>query len=188
MSPTTRIVGGFSRKLDNGDDVVQLQRPDGPPAERPDFIPRLIEDEIRYDDADPWPASADGAGNSLTRTTPAAFGNDPASWSAVTPTPGNVTGATVPGDLNGDQLVDVHDIDLVCSAVRTNDQTARFNLNNDAGVDVDDMFYLVETIIGSGVGDANLDGIFNSTDFVTIFRASEYEDAIAGNSTWAEGD
>jgi hypothetical protein len=38
------------------------------------------------------------------------------------------------------------------------------------------------------VGDANGDGQFDSTDLVLIFQAGEYEDAIAGNSTWSEGD
>ena len=35
---------------------------------------------------------------------------------------------------------------------------------------------------------ANRDGIFNSTDFVMVFVAGEYEDAVRGNSTWEEGD
>ena len=37
-------------------------------------------------------------------------------------------------------------------------------------------------------GDANRDGVFNSTDLVQVFQAGEYEDGIAGNSTWEEGD
>ncbi|MCA9217941.1 MAG: tandem-95 repeat protein, partial [Planctomycetales bacterium] len=37
-------------------------------------------------------------------------------------------------------------------------------------------------------GDANRDGIFNSSDLVLVFQASEFEDGIDGNSTWEEGD
>jgi hypothetical protein len=37
-------------------------------------------------------------------------------------------------------------------------------------------------------GDANRDGVFNSSDLIVVFQAGEYEDGIAGNSTWAEGD
>ena len=37
-------------------------------------------------------------------------------------------------------------------------------------------------------GDANRDGRFDSVDFVQVFQAGEYEDDIAGNSTWEEGD
>ena len=38
------------------------------------------------------------------------------------------------------------------------------------------------------IGDSNDDGVFNSSDFVTVFRAAEYEDGIANNSTFDEGD
>ncbi|MCA9217191.1 MAG: hypothetical protein KDB27_29180 [Planctomycetales bacterium] len=38
------------------------------------------------------------------------------------------------------------------------------------------------------VGDANLDGVFDSQDLVTIFQANEYRDDIPDNSTWSEGD
>ena len=37
-------------------------------------------------------------------------------------------------------------------------------------------------------GDANGDGLFNTTDLVSIFVANEYEDDIDGNSDWTEGD
>jgi hypothetical protein len=37
-------------------------------------------------------------------------------------------------------------------------------------------------------GDANLDGIFNSADFLLILQAGKYEDDVPGNATWAEGD
>ncbi len=37
-------------------------------------------------------------------------------------------------------------------------------------------------------GDANRDGIFSSADLVQVMQAGEYEDGIAGNSTWEEGD
>ena len=50
------------------------------------------------------------------------------------------------------------------------------------------MNLLINDILGTGVGDANLDGVFNSTDFVQVFQRGEYEDNIAGNSTWTDGD
>ena len=38
------------------------------------------------------------------------------------------------------------------------------------------------------IGDANHDGVFNSRDLVTVFIAGQYEDVIAGNSTFETGD
>lgn len=37
-------------------------------------------------------------------------------------------------------------------------------------------------------GDSNGDGVFNSSDLVVVFQAGEYEDAVPGNSSFAEGD
>ncbi|MCA9150698.1 MAG: chitobiase/beta-hexosaminidase C-terminal domain-containing protein, partial [Planctomycetales bacterium] len=38
------------------------------------------------------------------------------------------------------------------------------------------------------VGDANLDGIFNSADIVQIFQAGKYELTIDGAASWSQGD
>src|SRR5690606_11275138 len=38
------------------------------------------------------------------------------------------------------------------------------------------------------LGDANHDGLSDSSDLVEVFGAGEYEDGIPGNSTWEEGD
>ena len=37
-------------------------------------------------------------------------------------------------------------------------------------------------------GDVNGDGLFNSSDLVEVFQVGEYEDGIAGNSTFEDGD
>ena len=37
-------------------------------------------------------------------------------------------------------------------------------------------------------GDANRDGLFDTSDLILIFSANEFEDDIANNSTWEEGD
>jgi hypothetical protein len=41
---------------------------------------------------------------------------------------------------------------------------------------------------GQIVGDANLDGRFDSSDLVLVFQAGEYDDDIAKNSNWSDGD
>ena len=37
-------------------------------------------------------------------------------------------------------------------------------------------------------GDANGDGVFDSSDLIIVFEAGEYEDEVPGNSVWSEGD
>ena len=46
----------------------------------------------------------------------------------------------------------------------------------------------VHDVLGTWIGDSNFDGEFNSTDFVLVFGAGEYEDGLDGNSTWSDGD
>jgi hypothetical protein len=54
--------------------------------------------------------------------------------------------------------------------------------------DRQDLAYLIEVVIGTDWGDANLDGVFDSADIVSLFQRGEYEDGVTGNSTWADGD
>ncbi|MCA9247260.1 MAG: CotH kinase family protein [Planctomycetales bacterium] len=82
------LVGGFSGRLNDLGERVQLQRPDDPPAEEPDFYPRLLEDQVTYNIAEPWPLEAAGGGLSLTRLGPERWGDDAASWYAAEPSPG----------------------------------------------------------------------------------------------------
>ncbi len=180
------IVGGYDGKLDNGGDTLQLQRPDGAPLEEPNFIPRLLEDEIRFDDASPWPESADGGSDSLQRQIPGELGRLVASWTAAAPTPGEVPGISLPGDFNGDGIVEFTDIQLFCEGLQASN--LQFDLNDDQLVNDTDRNVLINDILGTTVGDANLDRTFNSSDLVVVFVAGEYEDAVDGNSTWAEGD
>ena len=82
--------------------------------------------------------------------------------------------------------MDVADVDALCQGIRGGDQ--RFDLNGDQSVDPADLQSLVEDLLRTSPGDANLDGIFDSSDLVRVSEAGEYEDGVAGNSTWAEGD
>ncbi len=82
------MVGSYDGKLDNGGENIRLQRPGDFPDDEPDYIPRLIEDQVRYDDDGDWPLAADGFGSSLNRLATDVWGNDPASWATAVPTPG----------------------------------------------------------------------------------------------------
>lgn len=46
----------------------------------------------------------------------------------------------------------------------------------------------VHDTLKTWIGDSNLDHVFNSSDLVDVFTAGQYEDGVAGNSTWATGD
>jgi hypothetical protein len=92
------------------------------------------------------------------------------------------------GDFDGDGSLDVDDIDQLSAAVRAGQNPAKFDLNADSQVNGDDRLVWIERLKRTYLGDSNLDGEFNSSDFVVVFTAGQYEDTIAGNSTWATGD
>jgi hypothetical protein len=92
------------------------------------------------------------------------------------------------GDFDGDGDLDVADIDLLTAEALRLTNTPRFDLNHDNRVDSTDRVVWVEEIRKTYFGDSNLDGEFNSTDFIQVFQVGEYEDATERNSTWADGD
>ena len=96
--------------------------------------------------------------------------------------------AAVEGDFNGDFEIDVIDIDMLTAEVQAMSNDGAFDLTGDQVVDNADRVRWIEGVRNTYFGDSNLDGEFNSTDFVVVFTANEYEDGVAGNSTWSEGD
>jgi hypothetical protein len=186
LNAATTIVGPYRGILDNGGEKVELQKPEDVAQLGLGYV---LTDRVDFDDDLPWPASADGGGVSLNRTTGSSYGDSVSSWVAVAPTPGTAPNVdNLPGDFNGDRLVNNHDIDLLCQRIRNGGAVGNFDLTSDGAVNADDVDRLVEQILGTTAGDANLDGLFNSGDLVQIFQRGQYEDGIAGNSGWAEGD
>jgi hypothetical protein len=181
IAQDVRLVGGFAGRLSDNQDRIQLQMP--LPAVD-EIIPRVAVDEVIYDDQSPWPIEADGAGTSLHRSTASAFGHDANSWISRKPSPGQYD--SVSGDLNGDSEVNAADIDRLCQAI--NQADSAFDLNNSGRTDLADLSFFVQDVLGTNVGDANVDRVFDSSDLVAVFQAGEYEDDIASNSTWSEGD
>jgi hypothetical protein len=94
ISAAVPLVGGYSGRLDNSGESVQLERPDEPPSDEPLFFPRLLEDEADYEAAAPWPVLTDNTERSLHRLESHGFGGDGASWLASAPSPG--TGGAPP--------------------------------------------------------------------------------------------
>ena len=97
-----------------------------------------------------------------------------------------ITRTAQPGDINQNGDLDVADIDLLAAAIRSGQLGP--DLNGDDRLNEDDHAFLVQEIFQTNFGDSNLDGFFDSSDLVSVFQAGEYEDNLAGNSSWAEGD
>ena len=107
----------------------------------------------------------------------------------VAPSPDWRNGVGSRGDLNEDGRIDAADIDQLAVALRSGGELDEvYDLNRDAAIDSEDYRYLIQTLLGTTFGDADLDGDFGSTDFVQVFQIGEYEDDLPGNSTWSDGD
>jgi hypothetical protein len=176
------IAGEYSGSLSNGGERLWVT----------DSLGGTLIDLV-YGDSAPWPTSADGQGDALVLVNPAQTSfeqtSQPSAWQAAVPTPGSATvDSDLPGDLNRDQRLDAQDLDLLWAQLRLSDRDLAFDLNGDRTVDQLDWNRLVVDLLQAQYGDANLDGRFDSRDFVRVFQSGEYEDAIRGNSTWEEGD
>jgi len=111
------VWGPFGGGLDNAGEALLLTRPE---TYEEGGVIHVRVDRVRYDDDPPWPAAADGAGPSLERVDPWAYGGDPANWKASTAprgTPGQpnsvstpgAKGGQIPSDINQDAQLDIGD-------------------------------------------------------------------------------
>jgi Ca2+-binding RTX toxin-like protein len=87
-------------------------------------------------------------------------------------------------DFDNDGEVGATDIDLLMEARNSGAHEPAFDLNGDGTVDQDDVDYLVEVVLGTTYGDANLDGAVNQAD-VAILAGNFGSQSGAG---WASGD
>lgn len=94
----------------------------------------------------------------------------------------------VPGDFNADLAIDLLDLNLLCQAIRNSAWEEPLDLNRDGVLNLDDRDVWLSDVGRATVGDANLDGLFNSTDLIQIFQAGLYEDALPLNARWESGD
>jgi len=104
----------------------------------------------------------------------------------ATPTPGRANLPRLAGDLNADDRVDAADIDALAAAIRLGATAAEhkeFDLDENGILDPDDLTVLVEEILHTRFGDANLDGEVQFDDFVLL--AINFGRAEA---TWADGN
>ncbi len=88
------------------------------------------------------------------------------------------------GDYNGDGVLDASDLDLQSTAIAS--QNLAYDLTGDGAVNIDDRLRWVNVLKKTWIGDSNLDGEFNTGDFVEVFTVGKFE--LAVNATWSEGD
>ena len=93
-----------------------------------------------------------------------------------------------PCDFDGDGVLTVNDIDLLRDAVKSGANNPTFDINQDSVVTSADIVALVTGTdkLNTYIGDANVDGEFNSSDLVQVFTAGKYE--TGADATWGEGD
>jgi hypothetical protein len=153
VSGPLRLIGPYAGVLANGGEAVRLEWPDAPPAEQPDFIPFILEDQIDYDDDPPWPASPDAQGDALARTAPEAFSDTAQSWTAQRPTPGTTSFfVREAGDSNEDRQFDQRDIILVLQGAK----------------------YLTREPATWAQGDWNGDQLFDQKDIIAALQTGNY--------------
>ncbi len=91
-------------------------------------------------------------------------------------------------DFDGDLICSVTDIDALTAVVVAGSDVPKYDLDHNGEVNQEDRRVWVEDLKKTWFGDADLDGEFNSNDFVQVFVSGEYEDDIVRNSGWGEGD
>jgi hypothetical protein len=91
---------------------------------------------------------------------------------------------TIAGDLDQDSRVHFRDIRLLRDAIKAQDVQPSFDLNEDSLVNPSDWSFLIQNILGSLFGDANLDQRVDRTDAAIV--ASQY--GKLSGATWEEGD
>ncbi len=92
------------------------------------------------------------------------------------------------GDFNNDGVLDAADVNALTAESASGANNIAYDLTGDSVVDAADVAEWIgaDNIYKSWLGDANLDGEFNSGDLVTVLGAGKYESGDA--AVWTEGD
>ncbi len=90
------------------------------------------------------------------------------------------------GDFDQNGIFDIVDIDLLSDAVAAGSHQIAFDLNGDTLVDEADIHVWVHDLKNTWLGDADLDGQFDSSDLVAVLEAGKYEQN--ADASWAQGD
>lgn len=95
---------------------------------------------------------------------------------------------TLEGDFTFDRELAVDDVDLLCAQIINEDDPIMFDLNGDSQVNQQDLDYMIHDLLGTSYGDVNLDGRFNSQDFVSLFENGRFDNELRVILGWSGGD
>jgi hypothetical protein len=71
---------------------------------------------------------------------------------------------------------------------QTDQDKAKFDFDGSGTIDEDDAIHLIDVVLMLYLGDANADGVYNSSDLVQVIASGTYEDEEENNSSWSQGD
>jgi hypothetical protein len=94
--------------------------------------------------------------------------------------------ASVPGDFDGSGSLDAPDIDDLTAQSAGGTNNLAYDLNSDTLVNSSDVDVWIKDLFNSWIGDADLDGQFNSSDLVQVLASGTYEVDTA--AVWSTGD
>jgi hypothetical protein len=84
--PTVQYYEWLDGSLSNGGEKPEIQMPGDVDEFGTRYYIRV--DRVSYDDVAPWPTEPDGEGESLTRISNTAYGNDVINWQSAEASPG----------------------------------------------------------------------------------------------------
>ncbi len=90
------------------------------------------------------------------------------------------------GDFNGDEVLDVNDVDELIGRVIVSSRDLYYDVDSDGEITSFDLASWIHDLMGTWFGDANLDGEFNTGDLVQVLEAGKYE--TQDYASWSEGD
>lgn len=167
------IAGQWSGGLDNNGELLTL------------VASGVTVQQFAYDGN--WYGQADGNGSSLEFIAPTHF--ELSDWSERTSwrpseQPGGSPGTSgLPGDVDGNQRVDVADIDRLHDEIHAATHSRLLDITRNGFVDWLDLDALILNILQSNYGDTNLDGVVDYSDFESLASRFGHRGV-----SWADGD
>jgi hypothetical protein len=169
------VAGTFSGNLGNGGEQIIVTDADG--NEVHNFV---------YDDVAPWPTLVDGAGPTLQIINPFGDYSDPLNWQRSPLTHGSPGFYETPsndGDFDGDGDLDCADINALNADAASGTNSPQYDVTGDGVVDLADVQHWIVSLRGTLMGDANLDGSVDVSDF-NIWNSNKFQ----ASTDWCSGD